>query len=274
MAPSDRKVTAFPAGLSLGTRLKCTLQDLHLFSESHIYSIYIFSCYLEQFITGIPSSVAAIPLQCLHQTRLWLFCLLFACTSSCLSRHFGLLQTLPPSMWSIPNPLGAGRDCTGWDGWGRWPQSPSRRAVCGFGPFSFQLLFHKSFNPVGCPCGIPSTRSQWRGWLSPGSSQLQLLQIPPCTHLDSQVPQVSQPWGGGSCPAQLRGATFSLLSSGKIHVLTSGQGHLKSHGTWTLLKAEKCTMAGEERNSKGHLCCNLGERWGDCQMWIIPSCWE
>lgn len=87
---------------------------------------------------------------------------------------------------------------------------------------------------------------------------------PPAPTWTPTVPQVSQPWGGGSCPAQLRVATFFLLSSGKIHMLTSDQGHLKIHGTWTLLKARKCTMAGEERKSKGHLCCNLEERRGDC----------
>lgn len=154
VVPSD----SFSAGLSLGARLKCTLQDLRLFSESHICSIYIFSCYLEQFITGIPSSVAAIPLQCLHQTRPCVFCLLFACTSSSL-----LALWTPPDSASIP--VEHPKPCGGWKGlyWVGWlgtsGHSPQDKELfVGFDHSPFSCFSTKVFQSCGIPIWHPKQR--------------------------------------------------------------------------------------------------------------------
>lgn len=209
MAPSD----SFPAGLSLRAWLKCTLQDLRLFSESCICCICIFSCYLEQFITGIPSSVAAIPLQCLHQTRPCVFCLLFACTSSCLSRHFGLLQTLPPSVWSIPNPMGAVLGGMVGDSGCRAPAEEPVLFV-GLNHFPFSCFSTKVLQSWGIPPWHPKQRKPLERlaltWLLPAAAAVEP-PLPPHPPGPPTVPQMPWPQGRGSCPAQLRDATFPAL---------------------------------------------------------------
>lgn len=202
------------------------------------------------------------------------------CTSSCLFQHFEPLQTLPPSVWSIPNPVGAGRGCAGLDGWEQWPQSPSQRAVCGFGPFSSQLLFHRSFNPVRSPSGIPSRGSQWRGWLSPGSCQLQLLWIPhsplhppgPPRYPGCPSPGVGVPaLHSSEVPHFLFFSSFFWQDSRtdlRPGSLEEPQHMDSSEGREVRADRHRSPMelSGEERKSKGHLCCKWGGRGEDCLL--------
>lgn len=189
---------------------------------------------MEQFIKGIPSLVAAIPLQCLHQTRPCVFSLLFAPAP---------VSPSTPDSASIrvehPKP------CGGWKGlyWVRWLGTvaavPSQRAVCGFGPLSFQLLFHRR-TPVGSLSGIP--RGEVGSQLAPVSCGSLTL---PCS---PTVPVCPSP--GVGVPA--------LHSSGVPHFLLFtpffwqgsradlSQGHLKSHSTWVLLRAGKAGQTGTE----------------------------
>lgn len=108
-----------------------------------------------------------------------------------------------PALWTTPDSFhlfGAAQtprwmkaDAAKQDGWWQWLQSPSRRAgadVCGFGPFLFHLLFHRSLaSPVGSPFGHPKQRkpTEWLAVsLCPVSSRLitaaadpTLLPVPP-----------------------------------------------------------------------------------------------
>lgn len=191
---------------------------------------------MEQFIKGVPSLVAAIPLQCLHQTRPCVFSLLFAPA-----------PVSPSTPDSASTRVEHPKPCGGWKGlyWVRWLGTvatvPSQRAVCGFGPFSFQLLFHRSLSILWGP----SLHPKRRGWLSAGSCQLWIPLSPLQPHSTLCVPALG--WGFLPCTAQgCHISCSSLLSSGKVHVLTSGQGHLKSHSTWALLRAGKAGQTGTE----------------------------
>lgn len=107
----------------------------------------------------------------------------FACTSSCLSWHFGLLQTLPPSLWSIPNPVGAWKGLY-WVGWlGTTGHSPQDKELfVGFDHFSFSCFSTKVFQSCGIPSGIPSR--EVGSHLAPVSCSCCGSPTPPLTHLE------------------------------------------------------------------------------------------
>lgn len=165
------------------------------------------------------------------------------------------------SMWSIPNPVG------GWKGlyWVRWLGTVATELFVGLNHFPFSC-FSTSLSILWDP-PLASQAEEANGEV--GSHQA------PVSCSRSPTPPLHPPgppwyprcpslgWGFLPCTAQRCHVSPSLLSSGKIHVLTSGQGHLKSHSTWTLLREVPPWIWQERRGKAKGTCVVIWEKEGE-----------
>lgn len=118
----------------------------------------------------------------------------------------------------------------------------------GFDHFPFSCFSTKVFQSCGIPLWHPKQRKPMERlvltWLLSAAAAVDSL-LPPDPPGTPRVPALG--WGFLPCTAQrCHISCSSHLCSGKIHMLPSGQSHLKSPSTWTHLRAGKSGQRGTQ----------------------------
>lgn len=168
---------------------------------------------------------------------------------TCLSLHFGRLQTLFPSVWSHPNPTMGESRCSeaGWVVAVAAVLQPKRPVLVSVGLDHFPIMCFSTkslASPWGPTLGTPSKEGQWTD-----TAAVDLALLPIHRAIPAVLPGLPASWVVCFSPcAALRcnSSRSFLLFPYQLHTLALCQGHLKSSSTFTFLRAGVSGHKGRE----------------------------